>query len=120
MSERYYLSEQDLADRLAEMPGIEEGADYSTSCPYRSFDDSGPCGGCDACITAQQVYYFYREREWARLVHEAGLELANPRIVTLEWPVIGHAPYHGEGGYHCWTSGEIESPVFPWNRKVGI
>lgn len=112
---RYYLSDQDLRDRLAEMPG---DPDASTSC-----ETYPPCGGCDGCIAAQQVYYFYREREWARRVHEAGLELADPSVIdrlSISKAVGtfgGWGPYHGEGGYHCWCAKELDTPVFPWNVR---
>lgn len=112
---RYYLSDQDLSDRLAEMPG---DPDASTSC-----ETYPPCGGCDGCIAAQQTYYFMREREWARRVHEAGLELADPRVIDTQAIAKhvgrygGWGEYHGEGGYHCWTAKEIDKPVFPWNVR---
>lgn len=112
---RYYLSDQDLNDRLAEMPG---NPNVGAAC-Y----DYPPCGGCDGCITAMQTHYFLKEREWARRVHTAGLELANPRVIDTQeisrhvHKSGGWGECHGEGGYHCWVAKEIDNCIFPWNRR---
>lgn len=113
-----YLSDEFIA---AQHKAVD---DYQ--CPPSDYDCGGsfsfsgpPCGGCNDCAHAMVSHWLQKERERASMFQRAGFEYADPATVQLD-PTLpgGYAPYHGEGGYHCWTAGEIDSPLFDWNRRA--
>lgn len=109
-----YLSDEWIA---------EQHRQTDLMCPSEGFECGGwtwepPCGGCNGCLHAQTAYWIQKERERAYMFQRAGFEYADPSVIQLDQSLPGgYAPYHGEGGYHCWTAEEIDAPIFPWNRK---
>lgn len=94
-------------------------------CPPDGYDCGGwtydpPCGGCNRCIHMQTAHWIQKEIDRMRMFHAAGFEYADPACIQLDFYAMpgGYAPYHGEGGYHCWTAKEIDQPIFDWNRKA--
>lgn len=75
----YYLSEEDLDDRLTELDVKLNPDDNCGASSWIGF----ACGGCSACLTAQAVFYFQEEKRAARNAHAMGLEYADQSV--LPW-----------------------------------
>jgi hypothetical protein len=73
-----------------------------------------PCGGCIDCMHAQMSYYISKEREQARVFHDAGFEVAPPQMIVIEWRE-GFMGAHDS--YNCKMAGELYDYSFPWEKK---
>lgn len=93
MSERYYLSRQDLADRLQQT--LEMFGEEGYRCGGAGMPE--PCGGCLDCGMAQTSFYFWEERATANRYQAAGLEYACHTVIDW-WAIVtfggGRAPFH--------------------------
>ncbi len=76
----------------------------------------GPCGGCARCMTAQMSYYLRREEERARPFLDAGFDVLDPSVITIEWSP-GYSA--GHDAYNCRMAGEREAWRFPWEEAGG-
>lgn len=100
MSDRYYLSAQDLRDQQEQ---VEEEMRGDRGCGASYTLDGPPCGTCIDCRLAQVSYYFYLEREQATRFQQAGFEVADPRRVVITVPF--NTERHDWYAHYC--AGEV-------------
>ncbi len=109
-----YLSQEWKAAEWADFEEMMIGGDES-DCGGQTMDNP-PCGGCARCLRMQFGYYMMKEEMAARVLLRAGFNVADPRLVTVDYPHHGLA-IHAHDASNCKDAGEREGWPFPWEKK---
>jgi hypothetical protein len=65
-------------------------------------------------MTAQMSYYLWQSEEWARPFLDAGFDVLDPSVITIEWSP-GYSA--GHDSYNCRMAGERQEWSFPWEKR---
>lgn len=104
-----YLSKEWIAEQWRVFEETQIAGDTS-DCGGWGWDP--PCGGCARCMTQQFGYYLSKEEDAARVLLRTGFDVADPRLISVDWWCHGLRPSHDS--WSCKMSNEREGYTFPW------